>query len=221
MINYIVPNWFFGIDSTIEAIFSLIILIISLASFKIYSITKEPSIKRFGTGFLLLALSYILWAGINAITVPGLTEQISSVSANQLSVLGLLISYSYMLLFISGLVLLAYNTFNSQKTEIFYLILCPSLMVVLTSIEKVITTRILAIFFLSFIAYHYMTEYYRKGNRKTLLVFIGFLLLMLSNIGFIFSPSSSLAYVIGHLIEAGAYSLFLATLLRTLQINKP
>ncbi|MBI3334551.1 hypothetical protein HYZ97_03630 [Candidatus Pacearchaeota archaeon] len=217
MINYLVPSWFFGIDSTIEALFSLITLAIAIAAFKIYALTKEQTIRRFGVGFLFIALSYVFWAGMNAVTVPGLKEQFPTVSIYQLSAASVLGFYAYMLLFITGLVLLAHTTFNTQRGAIFYLMLGPSLMVLLVSVNQIVTMRLLAIFLLSFIAFHYLTEYYRKSNRKTLLVFIGFVLLIISNIGFAFSPADSWAYVLGHIIEIGAYSLFLATLVRTLR----
>jgi len=214
---YIVPPWFFRIDSLFEIIFSISTLIIALTAFKIYSLSKEKNILKFGIGFLLLAMSYAIWATLNAITIPQLQEKITGVEIAQLLTLSLLGTNIYMMLFMAGLVTLAYATFNIHKGGIYYLLLGPTLTVIAVSLEKLITFRIIAIFFLSFIAYHYIDSYSIKQNNKTLGALISFSLLFIANFIYLFAPLNSLSYVISHGIELLAYIGLMAVLLRTLQ----
>lgn len=219
-LNYLVPSWFFRVDSVMEIIFALCTLVIALTAFKIYFLTKEKNIKGFAIGFLLLSLSYALWAAITAITIPqvreAVSETVTGVSDFQISLISALGINAYMMLFLAGLVILAYNTFNVKKAGIYYLILGPTLVAIVISIEKFITLRIMAVFFLSFIAYYYLQVYHVKQNRKSLGAFLGFTLLLIANLLYLFAPLNELSYVISHGIELSAYVLLLIVLLRAL-----
>lgn len=214
VLSYIVPAWFFRIDSFIEIIFSLITLFISLASFRVYYLTKEKNIERFGVGFLLMSASYFCWAIINALTIPEIRQSVTNVGVQNLNLMSWLGVHAYMMLFVAGLVMIAYSTFSLKKGGIYYLILGPTLMVIAISLEKFITFRILSIFFLSFIAYNYLLIYSVKQNRKSLGAFIGFLLLLVSNLIYLLSPLNAFSYVLSHAIELTAYLLFSAVLIR-------
>jgi len=218
---YIVPPWFFRIDSLFEIIFSISTLIIAITSFKIYSLSKEKNILKFGVGFLLLAISYAIWAAMNAITIQQLQEKMTNIEISQLLTISTLGANIYMMLFMAGLVTLAYATFNINKGGIYYLLLGPTLTVIAISLEKIITFRIISIFFLSFIAYHYIDAYSLKQNNKTLGALISFSLLFIANFIYLFAPLNSLSYVISHGIELLAYIGLMAVLFRTLQHNTP
>ena len=222
-LTYLVPEWFFRVDSVMEIIFALSTLIIALTAFKIYFLTREKNIKGFAIGFLLLTFSYALWSLMNAITIPqikdAITDTVSEVNTQSLNILSAIGTNAYMMLFMAGLVMLAYNTFNTKNSGIYYLILCPTLIVIVISLEKVITMRILAVFFLSFIAYYYLTVYHIKQNRKSLGAFLAFTLLLIANLLYLFAPINAVSYVVSHGIELLAYILLLSVLLRALHFK--
>ncbi len=123
----------------------------------------------------------------------------------------------YMLLFIAGLVTFAYATLKLERGEIYYLLLGTSLLVVVSSSAKFITFRLLAVFLLTFVAYHYYCAWRENKNKRILYVFLATALLLLSSITFIFAPHYYQAYVIGHLLEFGAYLCMLFTLVKSLK----
>ena len=214
---YLVPNWFFGLDVVMELLFFLVTIAIAISALKIYNLTKQDNIRKFSIGFILISLSYLVWAGLNAITIPDAASYVSQLTMSQISMISFLVIHAQMMFFIAGLVMLAYTTFNINKGGIFYLLLGLSLLVLVVSIEKIITFRIVSVFLLSFIAYHYLLEYKENSNKNTLLVLTGFSLLLISNLELLSTPIFPLSYVVSHLIELVAYTLFLTTLIRTLR----
>lgn len=214
---YLIPNWFFGIDITMELLFFLVTIAIAISALKVYNLTRLENIRKFSIGFILISLSYLIWAGLNAITIPDAATHITQISVQQISMISFFVVYSQMMFFIAGLVMLAYATFNVNKGGIFYLLLGLSLLVLVVSVETVITFRIVSVFILSFITYHYLLEYQENSNKNTLLVLTGFSLLLISNLSLLSTPIFELSYVVSHLIELVAYALFLITLIRTLR----
>ena len=91
-----------------------------------------------------------------------------------------------------------------------------AVLVIESSVQRLLTFRIVSMFLLSFIAYHYYWEYVKRRNVKTLLVCSAFALLFISSIDLIFARNYSAAYVVGHFLEFAAYSLLLGSLLHTI-----
>ncbi len=212
---YTIPNWFFGFDIAMELAFGIITLAIALKAYQVYALSKERTLQRFGSGFLFIAISYLVWAALNFFIVSQTSSGFRTLSLDHLARIGILGVYAHILFFIVGLVMLVYTTFKFEQGEIHYLLLGLSLLVVAASFDKLITFRILSVFLLSFITYHYGTEWYQHKNKKTRSVLYAFILLLLSNADFIFSSYSYKPYVIGHFLELGAYALLLFTLLRS------
>ena len=212
---YLIPNWFFGFDSAMEILFGIITLAVSFVAWKIYRITQEKTVRHFSVGFFLIACSYILWAGINMFVVSKASEGVHLLAWDNLAVMSLLGVYAHMLLLISGLVTLAYTTFKIRNGGVYYIMLGLSLLVIVVSLNKIITFRILSVFLLSFITYYYFIEYLFRQNKKTQRIFIAFFLLLLSNLDFVFSSHSYQAYVLGHFIQLGAYILILMSLINS------
>ncbi|MEK6825186.1 MAG: hypothetical protein AABY00_00190 [Nanoarchaeota archaeon] len=217
---YLIPNWFLGFDGALELVFGVITLIIACMALRIYQITREKNIRHFSIAFFLISLSYLAWATINLSVVSKLAEGVSVLSLESISQIWRRGLYGYMALFTAGLSTLVYATLNIKRSDIYYLILGLPLIAIAGSAQKVILFRLVAVFLLSFIVHHYLEEYLQKRNPKTLSVTVAFILLLISNIGLIFSAFYTSTYVISHLIELGAYTLFTISLLRTLKKNK-
>lgn len=214
---YLIPEWFFDFGVTMEVLFSLVTLAVAIAGIAIYRISKEKSIWRFSLGFLMISISYAIWATLNAHIASKLDTggfMFSLANPPLGHVLGV---YLYVLFFIAGLVTLAYTTLKMEKGEVFYLMLGLSLTAIVSSLSKFVTFRIVSLFLLTFIAYHYFIEWHENKNKKTCWILAAFIMLVISNAIFIFLTSSPIAYVLGHIFELAAYSTLLINLLRMLR----
>ena len=149
---YLIPAWFLGFDTAMEVIFSLITLIVALVAFRIYLISQERSIRHVSVGFLLIGLSYLLWAFMHFMLVRSLSADISIINLENLSLYWNLGFYAYMVLFISGLITLAYAATGSKQGNVYYLLLGLAILVVCSAYQKILTFRIVSRFLLSFIA---------------------------------------------------------------------
>jgi len=217
-VTYFIPDWFFSFSVGMELLFALITLAVAVAGAKIYFISKEKDIWRFSVGFFMISISYAAWAALNAHIAADLNKGEYLFSLINPPLMHIIGAYVYMIFFIAGLVTLAFATFKSEKDKdsIYYVLLGLALTAVVASYSKFVTLRIVSLFLITFLAYHYFTEWYSNRNRKTYMIFIAFILLTLSNIFFIFIISSEFTYVAGHVLELGAYSLIFYTLVRTL-----
>src|SRR3989344_190786 len=108
--SYLIPNWFFGFDIAMEILFAVITFITAVMAFKINSVTKERKIKLFGIAFLLISLSYIVLGGLNFWFVNLASEGFRMVDINEVQLIGVISLYLFMILFVGGLVTIAYIT---------------------------------------------------------------------------------------------------------------
>jgi uncharacterized protein involved in response to NO len=183
---YLIPNWFFGFDIGMEMLFAVVTILVSIIAFRIYSMTEDRKVKLFGLAFLFIGLSYIAWAGINLWFTQLIGDETRELSIESIATIGVIGLYSYIILFISGLINLVSTTCESYKGRAYYLLFGLSLLVIVSSINKLITFRIVSAFLLFFVAYHYFEEYLKNKNKKTLYVMLAITLLFISNVTFIF-----------------------------------
>lgn len=215
--SYVIPTWFFGFDIGIGFLFSLISFAVAFMSLKLFTISEEKSFKNFGLGFLLIALSYIVNTGLKIFIVNQLDKNFHGFSLEHLTYIGLFSTYLYMFLFIAGIITLAYTTFKVKKPGMLYLLITTSFLVPVVSIAKIKTFGILSVFILSYLTYHYFIEWHENKNRKTIAMFLAFLILLLSNLSFAFSPNYYAAYILAHILELGAYLLILLVLIKSVK----
>lgn len=212
---YIVPDWFFGFDVTMELIFGIITLAVAVMASRIYKISKENSMKNFSVGFFFISISYLVWAAINLFIVSRTEGGLLELEFEKIAIIGFIAIYSQIILFILGLATIVYATLASKKPRLYYLIAGLSLLVVASSLNKLVSFRILSVFLLTYLTYHFFTEWQHHKNKNLVLMFIAFTLLLISNLNFIFSTSYYQAYVIGHILELCAYLLIFRNLIKT------
>lgn len=213
---YLIPAWFLGFDAGMNVLFSIVTLAIALVAYRVYRLAAEPTIRHLGAGFLLIGLSYSLWALNHIALMQQLAGDIIVFSLDRLPSWWSFTFYLHIALFISGLVTIAYAMLKIRRGDIYYLLLGLSLLAIASSFKTFVTFRIVSMFLLSFIAYRSFKEYLFYRNRKTLAACGAFVLLFVSSIMLIFAASYSDAYVIAQLFELGAYGLLLLVLLRNI-----
>lgn len=215
--SYLIPDWFFKFGVGMEILFGIVTISIALMAFSCYRTLKEKSLMRFGTGFLLIALSYLTWVIINLVLVKETGTGYRALVSEGLPVLYIASIYLHMILFTSGLITLAYTTFKVEKGEVYYLLLGLGLLVIVSSFNKLVTFRILSVFLLIFITYNYLMDWMKNKNKKSLIILASFSLLLLSNLDLVFSEQFYLSYVVSHVLELCAYAIMLIGLVKTLK----
>lgn len=214
---YLIPHWFFGFDIAMELIFAVIALLVAFFAYRIYKVSEHEETKFFAIAFSLISASYIIWAGLNLFLVSNLTDKVMEISLSNLFSINYILTLAYMCLFVLGLLTIAYSQFKIKSGRIYYIFVGLALIAVVSSTFPLITYRLLSIFLLTFIVYHYLAEHSAHKNRKTRLILSAFVLLLLSSIDFIFANYSYCAYVVGHFLELGAYCLILKSLLSSIK----
>lgn len=217
---YLIPHWFFGFDIAMEIIFAVIALAVSILAYKMYRLSQDRGIKLLSASFGLIGLSYIIWAISNLSLLAEASEGVLEADLSKMIVWGSIALFAFMFLYTISLSTLAYTTFKTRKGGIYYLLVGLPLIAIAASLNKFATFKIVSIFLLAFIVYHYANECTICKNRKVNLMLGAFVFLLLSNITFLFVLTSYKAYVIGHILELVAYILILFNLISVTKSKK-
>lgn len=208
VLAYFSPSWFFGYDVALELMFAVVTLVVSLFAFRIYRATNDNQIKLFGTAFSLISVSYFIQSIFNFMIVSTLNENVCSfLKIESMEFFDSLGIYFHVLFMTIGLVLLTYMTFKSKKPKILFLLLAISLIAIFLGSNLLYNFFLISSIFLSFLSLHFMSNYLKNKQVKTLLIAIAFLLLLFGSLHFILSVDHSLFYALGHILELLAYIL--------------
>jgi len=211
---FLVPEWFINFRIIIELLFFIVAGLVSLYSFKIYNLSYQRKSKIFGIGFLLISISYLIRAIITIFLFTRLEEGVRGVALENLTVIGTLGVYIHMILFTLGLITILYTTFKTKCWQVYSLIAIIDLLLLKLSANKTISFYAFSAILIFYICIHYTKEYIKYKNGKTALIFIAFILLLLSTIKPILSNTYN-TYVISDIMELGAYLLISVSLFLT------
>lgn len=213
------PQWFFGIDVALEIVFAVVTLLVALLAFKVYRLCAQNQAKLFGISFLFISLSYFIQSAINFLMISKMNESVSNLikirSVLMFNTVGVV---SHMILMITGLTLLVFTTFRTERYRFFWLLLITSLAAIFFDVhteqifimpDLLYTYFVITSLFLLFICWHQLETYCRNRDPKTLLIVLAFIFLFVGQIHFVLEVNHQLFYVIGHLLELFAYILIL------------
>lgn len=209
---YYSPRWFYGYDIVLEVFFALITLAVAIYAFKVYKLSGQRELKLFGSAFLLISMSYSLWALLNGFAVTELGTARTILELERANIWRYLGAYAHILFFLSGITTLTYMTLKVRSARIFSLIFILVLTSLFLAEEKYLVTYLLSAILLLYVMSSYINQYTGERNRKILLTVLAFVFLFLGRIEFIFSPNKNIFYVVGHVLELAAYFLILASL---------
>ncbi|MBU3923630.1 MAG: hypothetical protein KJ592_01820 [Nanoarchaeota archaeon] len=215
---FVVPSWFFGYSIMFTLAFAIITLGLGLFAFKIHKLSEQKSTKLFGISFIFISLHYFIQSLLNFSIVSTLNQNICNImkidNINSLNTLG---AYSHMLFFIMGLATLTYMTLKIENKTTYILLLILPIASIIFSQNKLYLFYAIASIFLIFIAIHYLKNYLKNRQFKTLLILIAFIFLLFGNLHFIFSVNHGVYYIIGHFLELVAYLLILLNFILVLK----
>jgi hypothetical protein len=210
LLPYFSPGWFFGYDIILELLFAVALLFIVIFAHKVYKTTTQRSVQIFGIGLTLMMISYIVQSIFNILTIYELQNNISFLSkAQYYLIFQFLGTYSHIILMNIGLVLILYMTFKVENIKILLTILAVSLFAIFTYDFPFYLFTVFATIYLVFISLYFIKNYINNRSKKTLIVAIAFIFILLANAHFIFSINHQIFYVIGHILELIAYLFIL------------
>lgn len=218
---YLISGWFFGWGIIFKLFFALISLSVSLYAFKIYKLSKQNQPKLFGFAFLFFSLSYFIQSFLNFAIISKLNQNICDfLKIQTVETLNILGMYTHMILFMIGIVTLIYMTLNITNKKLYSLILTISLLFILIPQNNLYAFYLLSSIFLIYIFTHYLSNFLKNKQTKTLLISTAFAFLLFGNLHFIFAINHALLYILGNFLELIAYLLILSNLILILKNGK-
>jgi hypothetical protein len=218
---FITPEWFFGYDIALELIFAVITIFVSFYAWKIFKITEERNLRLFSLAFLFVSLSYITQSVLNFIILTQLQDEVCNfVNIQSVYLLNLFGIYFHAILFLIGLLLLAYIALKIYSLRTFILMFLLVFTSLYFSPQKTFMLYLLSTMLLGFIVYYYVTNYWNNRKPTTLLVTIAMMTLFAGYLYFIFATENPFYYVVGHVLELLAYALVLGNLIIILRAGR-
>ena len=203
------PQEFVGYDILLEYLFSIITIVVALFASKVYKITGNRQIRLFSTGFLFIFLGYITQALFSSLILLRGGSVVCEREIYETLLFNTLGFYSHVIFSTIGLLILVYMTFKKSKPRVLWFILTMAM--IGTFYSQNIFHNFYTITTLSFLflAWHFVENYMKKKNSKTLLVASAFVLLTISSSLFLLAINQPNVYVIGKLFELTAYVLII------------
>ena len=214
------PEWFFGVDASLETLATIIALFVAVASFKVYRMTREKKYAYFTASFVLLTLSFLA----RALTDSLLEDVFDKIMGKH----ALTISQQYApVLFFTGyvthiflaltayviLLLVTHKITDKRLISLLFIMLIPSM---LLSGSYFLSFYGLSIIFLGFITNAYYQNYRKICKLPSCLVFIAFLFLTIAQVLFLLEAVYKPLYVAAHVTQAAGYVVLLFALIRIL-----
>lgn len=194
---------FYGIDSLIEFLIIIVSAIISLYSHKIYKILKEQNYRFFSWAFLSIAISFIFKIFSNftvyqRIRIEGINFVYTVFSQpHYMPIVDFITFTLYKIFYLLGFLILFLILTKTEKKEKIFLFVYLSIVVILFSIYFNFVFHITLVLILLFLTRHFYENHKNHRTTNALLVFIAFLIILVSHLFFIFSEMHSLVYMIG------------------------
>jgi len=213
-----VSGWFFGYDALFEFVFALITLAVSIYSFKIHRLSNQKESRTFGIAFLFISISYFIQSLLNAAIFFELNEEvINIIEFHQIITMNNFSIFVHMVLFTFGLITLIYMILGGKNRLMYLISLVIAFLFIFQSANKMSFFYVLSSLLLVFISTHYVTNYIEHKEKKSRIVMVAFIFLLIGHIQFIFIPHNTLYYILGHFLEFIAYILILINLLMVIK----
>ncbi|MFA5259346.1 MAG: hypothetical protein WC402_04715 [Candidatus Pacearchaeota archaeon] len=213
---------FYGIDSLFEFLVIIVASIISLYSYKVYSMLKNKNFKYFSFAFLFIAISFIFkilsnLTILHRVEIANLNSVIVITSQFQYMRLIQFASFIiYKALYLLGALLLFFIATKTKKqNKIMFVYL--SVLVIILSIFMNFVFYLTLVFILTFLTSYYYENYKKNRLTNSFLVFLGFLLLSISQLVLIFSSFRPIIDIFGEILMLAG---FLVLLINQIKIKK-
>lgn len=199
------PKWFFGIDSVFELTGTLILLMISIMSYKAYKVCKLKRYKYYSIAFFGLTIGHL------ARTITNFAIHQEWFALNKLTEVFILGYGVHILLTLAALVLLIAWAFEIKEKRLF----CGLFLLVLAMLF-ISSSYYVAFYWAAFVMFAFVTWFFFKNarNKKAItpkLVALSFLFLTITQILFLGTITLPELYLGAHVSQIlGFLILFIA-----------
>jgi hypothetical protein len=199
---------FYGIDSLVEFLIIIVSLVISYYSHKVYKLLKDKNYKFFSLAFLFIAISFVFKILSNLTIV----NKVIIEKANFVFVIFKEFQYMQLINFLSfifyktlnmiGFLFLFFIVTRTEKRENIFLYFYLSIIVIMFSIYDKFNFifHLTLIFILFSLTIHFYDNHKKIRSKNTLLVFLAFLIILISHVFFSLIDVHPLTYLIGEIL---------------------
>jgi len=194
---------FYGIDSLIELLIVIVAGIISWYSHRIYKIVKEENYRFFSWAFLAIAVSFMFKIISNFTFLSRVRVENANfvyVILTQPKYMPIVDFFSFILyksFYLIGFLILFLIATRTEKKDKVLLFIYLSIITILFSIYFDFVFHITLVVILLLLTMHFYHNYNNHRTINTLLVYLGFSIILISHCFFVFSGVNSLFYMIG------------------------
>jgi len=197
------PAWFFGIGWMFEAFAAIVLLLIFLMSCRAYRFTKLKTYKNFTIAFGILAVAFIA----RAFTDFAINYRLISMTWLAITTYFLHIGLS-----LTAFLCLAYVASKAKEKKGFVIAGILTMAILPLARNYLLAFNIVAMLLLGYIVVLYFENYVLKKKLSSLLVFGGFVLLLLAQLFFVIDIMRDVLYIAAHLVQVLGFVLLLAAL---------
>ncbi len=210
---YLSPQWFYGYDIILEAIFAIISLAIALFAFWIYQASGQKPAKFLGLSFLLISLAYVVQSVFNYLILSRQNSLVcQAIQLSSVADLDFIGWFAHVVLMLGGYIILVYMAWKPSRSRTIWLLLAITLIALVYSSNMLMTYYLVGAIYLAIISWHYIEHFLANKQTKSLLVALAFVFLFFGSFHFFLSVNHELFYILGQFLELLAYCLILTNL---------
>ncbi len=203
------PTAFLEYDIALEFLFALVTMLVAIYAFKVYKSTSQKQIRTFGIAFSFISLAYLIQAIFSIFALATLGELACDQLALQTVILNTLGFFGHIVFFITGLALLVYMSFKTNKIRILWLLLLTSIIGIFLGQNIYYSFYTFTSIFLLFLTWRFIENYLKNKQSKSLIIAIAFTMLLIGNLQFLISIDNQIFYISGKSLELVAYMLIM------------
>ncbi|MFP4117296.1 MAG: hypothetical protein ACLFTR_00045 [Candidatus Woesearchaeota archaeon] len=212
------PSWFFGLDAALQAISVIVAFVLAFASYRIYLTLKERSFLYFSVSFFLISTSYIVkifadlfaYNRLSGESYPALDMLLREFTFVEfVNIFG---NLAHRFILLLGFLILIVTLLEIIDRRVIFLLSYFIFIVSAFSIWSFLLFQTTLAVFAGTVAVYYIFEYIEKRKKIMLNSLVGFSLLFLAQISFMFTFFfEKKMFVLGHVFQAIAFTMLLIT----------
>ena len=214
IINFKGPAWFYGMDAVIQLFGAIVALTLAFYGYKAYKLSKDRKYLLFTVAFLLLSLDLIIYA----LLIPASFAYYSFYSDVYV---GVLLQFARLMNFVFiTATLLAYTLLiavYSKIDRVDTIALVSVLTIIISGFiyryQSFTGFNLVSVLLLTFIMAYTCHNCVTRKTRSSTSVFAAFILLALGHLFFVGAGVSSIAFLLGHVLQLAGYLSLLVGLL--------
>jgi len=197
---------FYSIDSFVEFLIIIVSIIISYYSHRVYKLINDKNYQFFSFAFLSIAISFVFKILSNLTILNKITLENANfifVIWHQLEYMQLINFWSfifYKTFHLIGFLILFFIVTRTKNKEKIFLFIYFCIVAIFLSIYFNFIFHLTTVFILFSLTFHFYENHKKINSTNSLLVFIAFLIMLISHFFFVFSDMSPLFYLTGEIL---------------------